>query len=360
MIPASIGRPLDVLVIGGGQAGLALGYHLAATGLRFQIVDAGDRVGHAWRARWDSLQLFTPAQYANLPGLPFPAPPDTYPGRTTSPTTSSCTRRSSSCRSVSGVSVTSLTNSRDGGTSRRPVPRRCPRGRSSSRPGRSRFRSCRRSREISTRRCQLHSADYQRPRDVPPGRVLVVGAANSGCQIAQELSATHSVELSIGQRIPTIPQRPLGRDVWWWASRARLDKVTADSKLGARLSGRDQRIGTSPRRLSRRHGVRIRPRVTAAAGRTVTFADGAASEFDTVIWATGYRTDHTWIDVPAAKDESGRIRHTRGVTSSPGLYLLGSPGNTPEVPPCSAGSARTPPSSRATDHGDRRRAERPQ
>ena len=111
--------------------------------------------------------------------------------------------------------------------------------------------------------------------------------------------------------------------MWWWASRARLDKVTAESRLGGRLSGRDQRIGTSPRRLARRHGIRIRPRVTAAAGRTVTFADGAASEFDTVIWATGYRTDHTWIDVPAAKDESGGIRHTRGVTSSPGLYLLG-------------------------------------
>jgi putative flavoprotein involved in K+ transport len=153
--------------------------------------------------------------------------------------------------------------------------------------------------------------------------VLVVGAANSGCQIAEELSATHTVRLSTGHRMPTIPQRPLGRDVWWWAGRARLDKVTADSRLGARLSGRDQRIGTSPRRLARRHGVHVRPRVTAAAGRTVTFADGATAEFDTVIWATGYRTDHTWIDVPAAKDESGCIRHTRGVTSSPGLYLLG-------------------------------------
>jgi putative flavoprotein involved in K+ transport len=96
-----------------------------------------------------------------------------------------------------------------------------------------------------------------------------------------------------------------------------------ESRLGRRLSGRDQRIGTSPRRLAGEHGVRIRPRVTAAAGRTVSFADGSASEFDTVIWATGYRTDHGWIDVPAAKDQYGRIRHTRGVTPSPGLYLLG-------------------------------------
>jgi putative flavoprotein involved in K+ transport len=73
--------PLDVLVIGGGQAGLAMGYQLAQRGLNFQIVDAGAEIGDAWRRRWDSLLLFTPAQYANLPGLPFPARPDTYPGK---------------------------------------------------------------------------------------------------------------------------------------------------------------------------------------------------------------------------------------------------------------------------------------
>ena len=324
MMPTSAGQPLDVLVIGGGQAGLALGYHLAPTGLRFQIVDAGDRVGHAWRSRWDSLQLFTPAQYANLPGMPFPAPPDTYPGKDDVADYLERYAKEFQLPVVSGVRVTSLTHSRDGSylaqggaetlEARQVVvatgPFHVPHVPAIAQ-------------ELDPGVHQLHSADYQRPRDLPPGTVLVVGAANSGCQIAEELSATHTVELSTGQRIPTIPQRPLGRDVWWWASRARLDKVTADSRLGAKLSGRDQRIGTSPRRLARRRGVLIRPRVTAAAGRTVTFADGAASEFDTVIWATGYRADHTWIDVPAAKDESGRIRHARGVTPSPGLYLLG-------------------------------------
>jgi putative flavoprotein involved in K+ transport len=111
--------------------------------------------------------------------------------------------------------------------------------------------------------------------------------------------------------------------VWWWASHIRLDKVTATSKLGRGLSGRDQRIGASPRQLAGHHGVRIRPRVTAVGGRTVTFGDGNASEFDAVIWATGYGTDQSWIDVPDARDEHGRICHTRGVTPSPGLYVLG-------------------------------------
>ena len=153
--------------------------------------------------------------------------------------------------------------------------------------------------------------------------MLVVGAANSGCQIARELSATHAVELSAGQRLPAIPQRPLGRDVWWWASTLGLDRVTAGSRLGRRLAGRDQVIGGGPRQLARRHGVRIRPRATGAAGRTVRFADGDAAEFDAVVWATGFTTDHSWIDVPGVVGERGGIVHQRGVTPSPGLYLLG-------------------------------------
>jgi putative flavoprotein involved in K+ transport len=81
MTPAPAAPALDVLVIGGGQAGLAMGYHLAQRGLRFGIVDAGAEVGAAWRSRWDFLRAFTPAQYDNLPGLAFPAAPDTYPGK---------------------------------------------------------------------------------------------------------------------------------------------------------------------------------------------------------------------------------------------------------------------------------------
>ncbi|WP_313866003.1 NAD(P)/FAD-dependent oxidoreductase [Mycobacterium sp.] len=320
---SSAGSPLDVLVIGGGQAGLALGYHLAQTGLRFQIVDGGGRVGDAWRSRWESLRLFTPAQYANLPGLPFPAPSDTYPGKDDVADYLELYAKEFQLPVHSGLSVSSLTESEGGYTAvagaetleaRQVVV--------ATGPFHMPFVPLI-AHELDPDVRQLHSAEYRRPREVPPGRVLVVGAANSGCQIAEELSATRSVELSTGQRIPTIPQRPLGRDVWWWASRVRLDKVPVESKLGGRLSGRDQRIGASPRQLARHHGVRIRPRATAASGRTVTFADGAAAEFDAVIWATGYTTDHTWIDVPAAKDEYGRIRHTRGVTPSPGLYLLG-------------------------------------
>jgi putative flavoprotein involved in K+ transport len=102
---------LDVLVIGGGQAGLVMGYHLAHTELRFQIVDAGNRVGHAWRSRWDSLRLFTPAQYDNLPGLPFPAGRDTYPPKDDVANYLDLYAREFQLPIQSGTSVASLTNS---------------------------------------------------------------------------------------------------------------------------------------------------------------------------------------------------------------------------------------------------------
>jgi putative flavoprotein involved in K+ transport len=99
--------------------------------------------------------------------------------------------------------------------------------------------------------------------------------------------------------------------------------VTTDSRLGKRLAGRDQVIGPGPRQLARHHGIGIRPRAARAAGRTVTFADGSAADFDAVVRATGLKPDHTWIDIPDVTDERGRILHQRGVTPSPGLYILG-------------------------------------
>ena len=323
MTPAPATPALDVLVIGGGQAGRAMGYHLAHRGLHFQIVDAGAEVGAAWRSRWDSLRAFTPAQYDSLPGLAFPAAPDTYPGKDDVAGYLQAYAAHFGLPVRPNTMVTSLTRSngiyvartRAGAWQARQVV-------VATGPFQVPFIPPIAT-ELDAGVRQLHSVEYRNPATMPPGRVLVVGAANSGCQIAEELAATHRVELAAGHRLPAIPQRPLGRDVWWWASMLGLDRVTAGSRLGQRLAGRDQVIGGGPRQLARHHGVRIRPRATGAAGRTVRFADGAAAEFDAVIWATGFTTDYSWIDVPGVQDEQGRILHQRGVTPAPGLYLLG-------------------------------------
>jgi putative flavoprotein involved in K+ transport len=323
MTAGTAGSPLDVLVIGGGQAGLAMGYHLAQSGQSFQIVDAGGEIGQMWRSRWDSLRLFTSGRYASLPGLPFPAAPGTYPGKDDVARYLQAYAAKYKLPVRLDTTVTSLTTGGGGyvakaggevlearqvvvATGPFAVPF-IPSIADALDPGVP----------------QIHSAHYRRPDTLPAGTVLVVGAANSGCQIAQDLSATRHVDLSAGQRLPAIPQRPLGRDIWAWATALRLDKVTAGSRLGQRLAGRDQVIGPGPRQLARRHGIRLRPRTASAAGRTVTFADGSAADYDAVVWATGFTADHTWIDIPEAKDDQGHIRHHRGVTPSPGLYMLG-------------------------------------
>jgi putative flavoprotein involved in K+ transport len=318
------GTRLDVLVIGGGQAGLAMGYHLRQRGLRFQIVDAGPEIGSAWRARWDSLQLFTSGRYSSLPGKPFPAAADTYPGKDEVADYLRAYAAEFELPVRLDTAVTSLARAGDGsylvkaGTDELEAGQVVVATGAFQQPFTPPVAA-----DLAPDVHQLHSADYRRPEQLPPGRVLVVGAANSGCQIALELSATRTVELSSGRRIPTVPQRPLGRDVWWWASNLRLDRVTADSRLGQRLSGRDQIVGAGPRQLARRHGITIRPRLDAVAGRRVTFADAADAEYDAVVWATGFTTDDSWIDVPNATDERRRLRQSRGITPSPGLYTLG-------------------------------------
>jgi putative flavoprotein involved in K+ transport len=318
------GPPLDVLVIGGGQAGLAMGYHLAQRGLRFQIVDAGPGIGSVWRSRWDSLQLFTSARYDNLPGRPFPATADAYPGKEAVADYLRDYAAEFGLPVRLDTTVTSLARATDGsylvkaGTDAFEAGQVVVATGAFQQPFTPPVAG-----DLVTDVQQLHSADYRRPEQLPPGRVLVVGAANSGCQIALELASSRTVDLAVGARIPTVPQRPLGRDIWWWASGLRLDRVTVDSRLGRRLAGRDQNVGAGPKQLARRHGVTVRPRVDAAAGRGLAFADASHAEYDAVVWATGFRTDDSWVDVPDATDEGGRLRQVRGVTPSPGLYTLG-------------------------------------
>ncbi|TRW47179.1 FAD-binding protein [Georgenia yuyongxinii] len=315
---------LDVLVIGGGQAGLAMGYHLAQRGLCFQIVDSGPEIGTVWRSRWDSLKLFTSSRYSNLPGLRFPAPADTYPGKDDVADYLRDYAATFALPVRLGTTVTSLVRTGDGGYLAQ-AGTDAVRARHvvvATGPFQVPFTPSVAG-GLASDVHQLHSADYRRPEQLPRGRVLVVGAANSGCQIALDLSATRAVDLAVGTRIPAVPQRPLGRDVWWWASAVRLDRVTAGSRLGRRLAGRDQIVGASPKQLARGHGITIRPRVDAVAGRSIRFADGTHTEYDSVVWATGFRTDDSWIDVLEATDAHGTLQQSRGITSSPGLYSLG-------------------------------------
>src|SRR5919202_1387487 len=320
--PESGGR-VEVAVVGGGQAGLAIGHFLARAGRRFVILEAGQSVATAWRERWDSLVLFTPRRYDALPGLPFPGEPEGYPGRDEvvayleqyARTFDLPVRFGSRVRSLDVQDTGFVLEVDDGGRLEadqvvvatgpfhEPITPAVADG-------------------LGPEVFQAHSAAYRTPSGVPAGTVLVVGGGNTGFQIAKELSATHTVHLAIGSRQTPLPQRLLGRDVFWWLTRLGLLAKSVDSRLGRRAQGRDTLIGSSPRELQRRFGVRLKTRAVGACGRTVRFADGTALDVDAVIWATGYRPDHAWIDLDIT-DEDGRLRHRRGVTDIPGLYFLG-------------------------------------
>jgi putative flavoprotein involved in K+ transport len=169
---------------------------------------------------------------------------------------------------------------------------------------------------------QIHSTHYRNPQSLPPGPVLVVGGGNSGLQIAHELGATRQVDVSVGAKVPMLPQRLLGRDLFWWLTSLRFMRVNTDMRLGRRLRARGEFvIGTNRRRLTRA-GVRFRPRLINAAGRTARFADGGSLDVGVVVWATGYRPDYSWVAIPGVT-ANGRVVHRRGVTDVPGLYFLG-------------------------------------
>jgi putative flavoprotein involved in K+ transport len=313
----------DAVVVGAGQAGLAMGYELARRAQRFVIVDGASELGASWRSRWDSLLLFTPAQYDSLPGMRFPAPPDTYPTKDQVADYLYAYAERFALPVALGRRVTAVSRRDEGflletsagdlhaanvivatGPFQRPwLP-----------PA---------SEEAGESIVQLHSAGYRNPAALPPGRALVVGAANSGCQIARELSATHRVELAVGSRQPALPQRLLGKDIWWWGETLGVRRVTIESRLGKRLSLRDPVIGMGPRRLGARFGIRLRSRVVGIDGAEVRFADGATSRPDTIVWATGYRDDFTWIGVPGVLDADGHPVHRRGVSSVPGMFFVG-------------------------------------
>lgn len=317
----------DVVIIGGGQSGLALGYHLASRGRRFTILDAGERVGQVWRNRWDSLRLITPCPYNSLPGLAFPAPRWSFPHKDQVADYLERYARMFALPVRLGQRVHALRRAGqryrvDTADSALEAPVVVVATGPFQHPRVPDFAA-------GADLFQIHSSAYRNPGQLPAGDVLVVGCGNSGAGIAQDLAATHRVHLALG-RTGTSPRSLAGRDLFWWAHHLGLPRVTIDSRLGRRLRGQpDGLLGVTTQQIAAR-GVTLSPRVTAMHGSTARFADGASRRFDAVVWATGFRPRYDWIDhdIGAALgarvlDEHGAPVHGRGVSPAPGLYFLG-------------------------------------
>ena len=314
---------LEVIVVGGGQAGLAIGYFLAQQGRQFAILEAAEEPAAAWRARWDSLKLFTPARYSSLPGLPFPGDPDSYPGRDDVASYLTEYARHFALPVVLGSRVRAIRRAED-----RYLVELEDRSYTADQvviatgPFQVPFVPAIAD-DLGQDVFQIHSTQYRAPGDLPDGPVLVVGGGNTGFQIAEELSATREVHLSIGSRQTPLPQRILGRDLFWY-----LEKTGADPQVDGHPDRPPSGRQRHPDRLESPDPAQA-PRGPAApaGGRTRRVARSASATeaswtSSAVIWATGFRHDHSWIDAPIF-DDRHRVVHRRGVTDSPGLYFLG-------------------------------------
>jgi putative flavoprotein involved in K+ transport len=313
---------VDTVVIGGGQGGLATGYHLTRRGGECLILDAGDRVGHAWRARWDSLRLFTPASFDALPGLRFPAPRGYFP---TKDEMADYLERYAA-RFALPVQLSTRVDGvdRDGDHYRIAA-------------GDRRFESANvvvatgpytrphippLAAGLDPAITQLHSASYRNPSQLPAGNALVVGAGNSGAEIALELAESRNVVLA-GRDTGHIPIA-LGGLGYRVLRSMRVDRFPG-SRIARLLSrGGYPLIRVHPREF-RRAGVRRVPRVTGVREGRPMLADGSVLDVAVVVWCTGFKPDYRWIQ-PSVAGPSGEPRHRRGVVpDEPGLYFVGLP-----------------------------------
>ena len=316
---------LDVLIIGGGQAGLAMGYHLKRTPVRFRIAERHPRVGDSWRNRYASLVLFTPRAYSALPGLAVPGDPEGFPTKDEMADYLEAYAQRFELPVAPGTGIRRLERV-DGGfrattEAGEPIDSRAVVLATGAfqRPAIPPI-----SERLSSEVAQLAPEDYESPSQLAPGKVLVVGDGATGRQIALELTTYHEVLLAAGRPRRVSPDRILGRSVFWWMDKLGVLRASRESRIGRYLMKADPFPG---KRLEldklQQRCVDVVGRVTQAEGKMVSFADGKAAEVDAVVWATGYRDDTDWVAIPEAKDDHGSFLHYRGVSPLPYLCLVG-------------------------------------
>lgn len=323
-------KRIQTLVIGGGQAGLSVGYHLAKRGISFLILDANPRIGDAWRNRWDSLRLFTPARYAGLPGLAFPARGDAFPTKDEMADYLESYAEHFQLPVRTGVRVDRLFQEH---------------GRFIVTSGRRRFESENVvvamanyqtprlptfAQDLHPGIVQLHSHNYRSPWQLQDGAALIVGAGNSGADIAVEVAKTHTTWMS-GKESGHIPwpiESFIGRQFL-----VRLVRfighhlLTVSTPIGRKarpklLSAVAPLVRVKPHDLVTA-GIERVSRVVGVRDGWPVLADGRTLEVANVIWCTGYHPGFSWIDLPIFGDD-GRPMHERGVvTGVPGMYFVG-------------------------------------
>ncbi len=316
---------VDVLVIGAGQAGLAIVHLLNESGVRFTVLEGRSRIGDSWRQRYDSLVLFSSRAFSALPDFPLNGDPAGYPDKNEIADYLERYARVTRLPIELNERVTALEQTDRGFTTR-------------SASGRQIIATCvivaagpfqRAIVPVFARRLaidvqQFDGTTYRNSLQLPPGRILVVGDGPTGRQISLELARTHQVWLSAGSFRLVVPQRFLGRDIIAWFQTTGALRDDKESLHGRFVQLFDPIPGWHLRRSAlRRAGVKIVPRAINAVDQTITFTGGQSLDFDAVIWAIGYQDDSSWLRIPGAVDAKGNYVEQRGISPIPGLFHIG-------------------------------------
>lgn len=318
---------IETVVIGGGQAGLVVGYNLRRAGRRFVILEAHPRVGDSWRNRWDSLRAFSPNVISALDGMPLPGPRWAFP---TKDQLADYFERYATHFELpvrTGVTVTRV--SRDG--QRFIVETSGGRIESDNVVIASGHEHAPKipafARDLDPTIMQLHSKDFRRPSQLRPGPALVVGSGNSGAEIALDISRTHQTFLS--GRYRRAPFGPSRHPLMTLALAPIVFHVlTIDTPIGRKIGPKLVRGSAPVERIRQKAlleaGIEMVPRTIGVHEGAPVLDGGRTLDVTNVIWATGYRSELAeWIDLPIFHDD-GEPRQRRGIVPSmPGLYFVG-------------------------------------
>ena len=323
---------VQTVVIGGGQAGLSVGYHLARRGIPFVILEANERIGDSWRKRWDSLRLFSPARYDGIDGMPFPGPAFSFPKKDEMADYLEAYATRFQLPVRTGVAVDGLTREGDryvvsAGDLRFEAEHVVVAMANYQRPRVPAFAG-----ELDPGIVQLHSSDYRNLSQLQKGGVLLVGAGNSGAEIALEIARGRHQTWMSGRDTGHVPFRVDGVAARLLLTRLVLRVLfhhvfTVSTPIGRKVRPKVIGIGGPL--------VRVKPKDLAAAGiervpRTAgvrnglpVLEDGRVLDVANVVWCTGFHPGFSWIDLPVF-GEHGEPTHERGVVpTEPGLYFVG-------------------------------------
>jgi len=319
----------ETVIIGGGQSGLSVGYYLAKRDRRFVILDANERIGDSWRKRWNSLRVFTQARYDSLPGWPFPAPARSFPTKDQVADYLEAYAARFGLPVRSGVRADRLTKEGNryvvtAGDHRFEADNVVVASGVYQKPKVPAFAV-----ELDPGIVQMHSAEYRGPFQLREGGVLVVGAGNSGAEIALEASRDHQTWLSgrdTGQeptRPGSVPDRVLMPAIWFIVTHVLTVKTPIGRKVKRKFRDRGIPLARVKRKDIAAAGIERTPRTVGSRDGLPVLDDGRVLEVGNVIWSTGYTYDFGWIHLPVF-DEHGHPVHDRGVVGSePGLYFVG-------------------------------------